>query len=87
MKDVPDDEMLRRSQEDHGRLAEDMTNLGVAALSAVMLDESLDYAKVLEQLQFVRKVKFNRSFDLISKHDIRRHFARLGIKTEYGSNP
>jgi hypothetical protein len=83
-KKVTDEEMNRRAQENQGRLADTMTDYGVAALSAVILDDTLDYGKVLEGLQFMRKIKFNRNFDLVSRHDIDRHFARHGIETEYG---
>lgn len=84
MKEVSDEEMQRRAQENNGRLADEMTELGYAAISAVMLDDSLDYGNVLEGLQFMKKIKFNRNFDLISRHDIDRHFARHGIELEYG---
>lgn len=74
--------MQRRAEADGGRLSEDMTGIGLKALEAVILDETLNPDKVLGHLQFMRKVKFNRNFDLISKHDIARHLARHGIPVD-----
>ena len=73
------DEMERRAEADGGRLREDMTGLGYQALEAVLDNHELDPRKVLDHLQFMRKVKFNQNYDLISKHDIARHLARHGV--------
>lgn len=76
---MDDAEWDRRARADGGRLTEDMTDLGLTALEAVIMNDKLDSRKVLDHLQFMRKVKFNENFDLISKHDIARHLTRHGV--------
>lgn len=68
-----------RAQAEGGRLAEEMHVLGVDALFRVITDDSLDHKKVVQNLVFLRNVKFNKNFDLISERGIRKHYQENGL--------
>ena len=76
---VPDDEIERRLDADHGVLRYRGQLLGLAMLQRVIIDRKVSHAKLLDHGNFVARCWLDKNGDMINRTTRVMHLKRAGV--------